>query len=75
MTGHGDGQDEQRLRAVREALPEVWLGVDASQGFTQTSLDAPLPTLMAAKVQLVEQPLPVGHEAALDGLRYRCVGF
>jgi L-Ala-D/L-Glu epimerase len=66
----GDGQDAERVVAMREALPKVWLGVDANQGFTPASLEALLPTLMAANVQLVEQPLPVGHEAALDGLRY-----
>jgi len=66
----GDGQDAERVLAVREALPKVWLGVDANQGFSQTSLEALLPTFMAANVQLVEQPLPVGYEAALEGLRY-----
>lgn len=66
----GDGQDAHRVLAVRQALPEVWLGVDANQGFTPASLATLLPTLLQADVQLVEQPLPVGQEAALTGLRF-----
>jgi L-Ala-D/L-Glu epimerase len=66
----GDGQDGQRVLAVREALPQVWLGVDANQGFTLASLESLLPTLLQANVQLVEQPLPIGQEGALAGLGY-----
>jgi L-alanine-DL-glutamate epimerase-like enolase superfamily enzyme len=65
----GDGQDARRVRAVREALPQVWLGVDANQGFTRASLESLIPDLVACNVRLVEQPLPVGQEAALKGLR------
>jgi L-alanine-DL-glutamate epimerase-like enolase superfamily enzyme len=64
----GDGQDALRVRAVREALPEVWLAVDANQGFTRKSLESLLPDLVACDVRLVEQPVPVGHEAQLKGL-------
>lgn len=64
----GDGQDAERVRAVRQALPQVWLGVDANQGFSPARLAALLPTLLQADVQLVEQPLPVGQEAALTSL-------
>lgn len=64
----GDGLDARRVHAVREALPQVWLGVDANQGFTRASLEALLPDLVACSVRLVEQPLPVGHEAVLSGL-------
>lgn len=65
----GDGEDAARVRAVRAALPAVWLGVDANQGYTRASLEALLPTLVEARVELVEQPLPVGEDAALEGLR------
>lgn len=65
----GDGHDARRVRAVREVLPHVWLGVDANQGFDRAALEALLPALVDAGVQLVEQPLPVGQEAALDGLQ------
>lgn len=59
--------DAERVRAVREARPDVWLGVDANQGFTRDSLVKLLPVLLDADVQLVEQPLARGHEAELDG--------
>jgi L-Ala-D/L-Glu epimerase len=65
----GAPEDAERVRAVRRALPDVWLGVDANQGFTRASLESLLPVLVSANVQLVEQPFPVGREADLDGLQ------
>jgi L-alanine-DL-glutamate epimerase-like enolase superfamily enzyme len=53
---------------VRQARPDVWLGVDANQGFTPDSYHALLPALVTAGVALVEQPFAVGREADLDGL-------
>lgn len=64
----GRGHDAERVRAVRRARPDVWLGVDANQGFTRTSLEALLPTLLEADVRLIEQPFPVGRDADLEGL-------
>jgi L-Ala-D/L-Glu epimerase len=64
----GDAQDEDRVRAVREALPEVWLGVDANQGFSRSSLEKLFPALIKARVALIEQPFPVGQETLLDDL-------
>jgi L-Ala-D/L-Glu epimerase / N-acetyl-D-glutamate racemase len=63
----GDGVDADRVRAARAARPEVWLGVDANQGFTRSYLEEIMPALEAARVQLIEQPLPVGDEHQLDG--------
>jgi L-alanine-DL-glutamate epimerase-like enolase superfamily enzyme len=65
LTGEGDAP---RLRAVRAARPDAWIGVDANQGFTRASLEALMPILMEANVGLIEQPVKVGHEAELDGL-------
>jgi L-Ala-D/L-Glu epimerase len=65
----GDELDGERVRAVRAARPDVWLGVDANQGFTRDSFASILPVLTAARVELIEQPFAVGMEAALDGLR------
>lgn len=56
------------VRAVRAARPDVWIGVDANQGFTRGSLEKVLPTLINAQVALIEQPLPVGTDAELEGL-------
>jgi len=64
----GDGGDAERVAAVRRARPDTWIGVDANQGFTPDSFQALLPVLVAAQVQLVEQPFPLDRLADLDGL-------
>jgi L-alanine-DL-glutamate epimerase-like enolase superfamily enzyme len=56
------------VRAVRAARPDVWIGVDANQGFTRSSLERLLPALVDARVALIEQPLPVGADRELEGL-------
>jgi len=61
--------DIERVKAVRSARPDVWLGVDANQGHTVDSLAALMPTLCDAGVSLVEQPIARGREADLDGFR------
>ncbi len=61
--------DAERVRAVRRARPDAWLGVDANQGFNATSLATLMPDLVACKVKLVEQPFARGREAELDGFR------
>jgi L-alanine-DL-glutamate epimerase-like enolase superfamily enzyme len=65
----GDGLDVERVAAVRSVRPDVWMGVDANQGFTRHSYEALLPTLVSADVQLVEQPFPKDRDQDLDGLR------
>jgi L-alanine-DL-glutamate epimerase-like enolase superfamily enzyme len=65
----GDAVDVERVRAVREACPDVWLGVDANQGFTRPSLENLMLVLIENGVALIEQPFPVGQESLLDGLR------
>jgi L-Ala-D/L-Glu epimerase len=65
----GDPVDADRVHAVREALPDAWLGVDANQGFSRSSLEDLMPTLVDMRVALLEQPFPVGEEALLDDLR------
>jgi L-alanine-DL-glutamate epimerase-like enolase superfamily enzyme len=62
--------DGERVRAIREARPDVWLGVDANQGYSRDQLDPLVEILAAHRVSLLEQPLPRGREADLDG--YRC---
>jgi L-alanine-DL-glutamate epimerase-like enolase superfamily enzyme len=42
--------------------------VDANQGFAINELDSLLAAMIDAKVSLIEQPLPRGQEAALEGL-------
>jgi len=64
----GEHLDGERVRVVRAACPDVWLGVDGNQGFTRDSLEKLLPTLIEARVALIEQPFPIGAEALLDEL-------
>jgi L-alanine-DL-glutamate epimerase-like enolase superfamily enzyme len=56
------------IRAVRQARPDVWLGVDANQGLSRADLERMLPAMVEARVDLIEQPLPVGEDAQLEGL-------
>ena len=64
----GDGGDGERVRAVRAERPDVWIGVDANQGFTPDTYHALLPALVAARVELVEQPFRVERDCDLDHL-------
>ncbi len=61
--------DLARVRAVREARPEVWMGVDANQGYGIDTLDALIAGLRPANVSLLEQPLKRGREADLNGFK------
>jgi L-Ala-D/L-Glu epimerase len=57
-----------RVRAVRQARPDVRLIVDANQGFTLPLLKECLPEFAKCEVELIEQPLPRGADAGLEGL-------
>lgn len=59
--------DIARVQAVRAARPDVWIGVDANQGYEIAALDALVAALLAQNVGLLEQPLKRGREADLDG--------
>jgi L-alanine-DL-glutamate epimerase-like enolase superfamily enzyme len=63
----GEDVDADRVRAVREGCPDVWLAVDANQGFTRPFLEKLMPVLTDARVSLIEQPFSVGQEDLLDG--------
>jgi L-alanine-DL-glutamate epimerase-like enolase superfamily enzyme len=62
-------EDVERVRAVRAARPDVWMGVDANQGYGIEALDALIGVLDSADVSLLEQPLKRGREADLDGFK------
>jgi L-alanine-DL-glutamate epimerase-like enolase superfamily enzyme len=59
--------DLARVRAIRAARPAVWLGVDANQGYSIGDLPTLIEGLREQHVALLEQPLPRGREADLDG--------
>jgi L-alanine-DL-glutamate epimerase-like enolase superfamily enzyme len=61
--------DRERMRVVREARPDAWLGVDANQGFVPETLDQLAEAARAFSVSLIEQPLPRGQEAELENWR------
>lgn len=67
LTGEVD-IDIERVAAVRAARPDVWLGVDANQGYLPATLERLLPALHEARVSLLEQPCRRGREADLDGV-------
>jgi L-alanine-DL-glutamate epimerase-like enolase superfamily enzyme len=62
-------EDIERVRAVRAARPDVWMGVDANQGYGIESLEALIGVLDSADVSLLEQPLKRGREADLAGFK------
>ncbi|MDQ8756601.1 dipeptide epimerase [Sphingosinicella sp. LHD-64] len=59
--------DLGRIEAVRTARTDVWLGVDANQGFARRDLDRLVEALVEHRVALLEQPLARGREADLEG--------
>jgi L-alanine-DL-glutamate epimerase-like enolase superfamily enzyme len=61
--------DNARVQAVRAARPDVWMGVDANQGYSIEALDALIRMLLDADVSLLEQPLKRGREADLAGYK------
>jgi L-alanine-DL-glutamate epimerase-like enolase superfamily enzyme len=65
----GEAIDADRVRAVREVLPDAWLAVDANQGFTLTGLEKLMAALVAMRVSLIEQPFPCGQEQMLEGFQ------
>jgi L-alanine-DL-glutamate epimerase-like enolase superfamily enzyme len=68
LSGDAD-LDIARVRAVRSARPDVWIGVDANQGYTAATIATLIPVLVDCGVSLLEQPFARGDEASLDGLR------
>jgi len=64
----GDGLDLDRVAAVRQAAPAARLIVDANEGWTIADLSH-LPHRFAdLGVEMIEQPLPAGQDAALTGI-------
>ena len=61
--------DRERMRVVRSARPDAWIGVDANQGFVPADLDALASASRENSVSLIEQPLKRGDESGLEGWR------
>ena len=59
----------ERLQAIRAARPDARLVVDANQAWNIGQLHRALEVAEALGVEMIEQPLPRGGDAALEGLR------
>jgi L-alanine-DL-glutamate epimerase-like enolase superfamily enzyme len=59
----------ERVAAVRAARPDVDIVVDVNQGWTFEQLVELAPKLKALGVAMIEQPLPRGHDEALEGYK------
>ena len=65
----GDADDMARLEAIRAAAPRARLIADANQGWTLAQLNDRASRMAQLGVELLEQPLPVGHDDALFDYR------
>jgi L-Ala-D/L-Glu epimerase len=65
----GGPEDPACIAAVRQAAPRSRLIVDANEGWTPHTLEENLLACAAAGVELVEQPLAAGNDAALGSLQ------
>ena len=63
----GGADDLDRVAAVRQAAPRTRLIVDANEGLSFAELTRLAPEFARLDVQLVEQPLPAGEDAVLEG--------
>ena len=60
--------DPERIAAVRRGAPKSRLIADANEGWSEASLAANFAACHAAKVELIEQPLPAGEDGILASL-------
>jgi L-alanine-DL-glutamate epimerase-like enolase superfamily enzyme len=66
----GGADHLDRIEAVRAAAPRTRLVVDANEALDFAALRRLAPELARLDVKLLEQPLPAGEDAALEG--YPC---
>jgi L-Ala-D/L-Glu epimerase len=57
--------DEERLKRVREAVPNSRIIVDANEGWSPENLPRMLAICAEQRVEMVEQPLPADKDGAL----------
>jgi L-alanine-DL-glutamate epimerase-like enolase superfamily enzyme len=65
----GGAGDAERLAQIRAACPNARLVADANEAWTPELLPSLMQAAAAARVELIEQPLPAGADAALAGPR------
>jgi L-alanine-DL-glutamate epimerase-like enolase superfamily enzyme len=64
----GTAEDMPRLQAVRAGAPGARIIVDANEGWNAATYAELAPHLLRLGVAMVEQPLPAGDDAALEGM-------
>lgn len=62
--------DADRMRAVRQARPDARLVADANEGWQPSDLGHLMEVAAEAGLELIEQPLPAGADAMLEGLMH-----
>lgn len=67
----GEFRDAERMQAVRDARPDARLLADANEAWSPADLGELMAAADAAGLELIEQPLPAGDDAALAGLAAR----
>ena len=60
--------DLDRVAAVHKNAPRSRIVVDANEGWTAAQYSELAPKLMDLGVEMIEQPLPAGDDAALEGI-------
>jgi L-alanine-DL-glutamate epimerase-like enolase superfamily enzyme len=66
----GGPDDAVRMAAVRAARPDARLVVDANEAWSPSDLASLMRAAHEARVELIEQPLPAGQDAALASLSH-----
>ncbi len=65
----GPAADIERVAAVRAAAPDARLTIDANEAWGGTDIARTAAALAVLGVELIEQPVPAGQDALLDGVR------
>jgi L-alanine-DL-glutamate epimerase-like enolase superfamily enzyme len=68
LGGHGDAE---RMRAVRRVCPGTRLIADANEAWTADMLPGLMAVAAECGLEVIEQPLPAGADAALAGIERR----
>jgi L-Ala-D/L-Glu epimerase len=66
LTGEGD---RERVAAVRKGAPHARLIVDANESWGALDIAAEAAAMAALGVEMIEQPVPVGQDALLEGIK------
>ncbi len=60
--------DRERVAAVRKGAPDARLIVDANESWGGLDIEAEAAALAVLGVEMIEQPVPVGQDALLEGV-------